>query len=65
MQVPTVKIKAKNKEGFIVINESDFDEKKDRLYQEPIPKPEKEGKTSKARVSSTPATRNKEDNPFE
>ena len=35
MRLPTVKIIAKNKSGYIVINESDFDEKKQKLYVEP------------------------------
>jgi len=35
MRLPTVKIIAKNKSGHIIINESDFDEKKQKLYVEP------------------------------
>ncbi|OQY25967.1 MAG: hypothetical protein B6244_14515 [Candidatus Cloacimonetes bacterium 4572_55] len=32
MQIPTVKIIAENETGFIVINESDFNESKDKLF---------------------------------
>ena len=32
MQLPTVKIIAKNETGYIIINESDFDAKTDKLF---------------------------------
>lgn len=31
-QLPTVKVRAKNSDGYTVINESDFDEKKHELF---------------------------------
>lgn len=32
MRVPTIRIKADNEQGFVIINESDFDENKMALY---------------------------------
>ncbi len=36
MQLPTVKIEAKNRSGHIIINKSDFDKSKDKLFEESI-----------------------------
>lgn len=41
---PTTRIKADNEQGFIIINESDFDPKKHALFEEPLP----DGKPAKA-----------------
>lgn len=42
-EIPTVKIKDDNAPGgHVIINESDFDEKKHKLYVEPKRKKEKE-----------------------
>ena len=76
MRLPTVKIIAKNKSGYIVINESDFDEKKQKLYVEPsevvetvieeqvatitIDEPEPESKKKRGRPPL-----NKKENPFD
>jgi hypothetical protein len=48
MNIPTVRIKSSHPQhdGFVVINESDFDEAKHELWEEP-----------KADVSSKPAAR--------
>jgi hypothetical protein len=35
MRLPTVKIIAKNETGYIIINESDFDAKTDKLFAKP------------------------------
>lgn len=32
----TVKIKSKNEAGYVVINESDFNEEKHKLYEKPV-----------------------------
>ena len=54
MQIPTVKIKAKNKLGFMIVNEEDYNPDKDKLYAEPEPvevKPE-EDKSKKPKKTS-------------
>lgn len=49
--LPTVRIKADNDHGFAVINESDFDPKKQTLFVEP-------GKTEAAKPAAPHASKN-------
>jgi len=79
MQIPTVKIKAKNELGYMTINKDDFDEDNHKLYaesvevEEPVreiveesPATIKVGdkiKTSKRKPGRPPL--NKKENPFD
>jgi len=40
MQIPTVKIVADNKNGYVVINEEDFDKRNQKLFKEDVVKEE-------------------------
>jgi len=48
MAIETVKIvNKKSKDGYAIINESDFDPKKDKLYSETSSKPKAKAKAKK------------------
>ena len=59
MQLPIVKIIAKNETGYIIINKSDFDASRDKLFTGLPPRrkrkpPKPKSKPSNARVSLEP-----------